>query len=118
MGSSGGTGAARRTLGVLGATLLVLAAATPAGAHGGVTGPRDVVQDYGVLLFLVATALIGAGVLAWVTCSPQGGEDDDEDDLAAEGAPPSGPAGAPAAPDGDHPALTGPRAPETSRAGR
>jgi hypothetical protein len=105
-------------LGALGATLLVLVAATPVGAHGGVTGPRDVVQDYGVLLFLVATVLIGAGVLAWATLSPQGDEDDDADELAAGSAPLSGPAGAPAAPDDERPAPTGARARETSRAGR
>ncbi|MGI8424808.1 MAG: hypothetical protein ACR2NO_11990 [Chloroflexota bacterium] len=44
--------------------------------HGGVTGVQDVVQDYGVLLFLVAVVLIGAGVLAWVMLSPQPDEEE------------------------------------------
>ena len=47
-----------------------LVAATPAAAHGGVTGAQDIIQDYGVLLFLVAVVLIGAGVLVWVMLSP------------------------------------------------
>jgi hypothetical protein len=42
-----------------------------------------------VLLFLLATVLIGAGVLAWVTFSPQEGEDDLEDRPDGE-APPAG----------------------------
>ncbi len=45
--------------------------ATPVQAHGEITGAQDIVQDYGVLLFLAATILIGAGVLAWVTFAPQ-----------------------------------------------
>jgi len=44
--------------------------------HGGVTGLQDVAQDYGVLLFLVAIVLIGAGVLAWVLLTPQTEEED------------------------------------------
>ena len=52
------------------ATLLLLATAAPAAAHEGVTGAADAMQDYGVLLFLAATVLIGAGVLAWTTLSP------------------------------------------------
>ena len=36
-------------------------------AHGGVTGTQDLVQDYGVLVFLLAVVLIGAGVVAWFT---------------------------------------------------
>jgi hypothetical protein len=39
-------------------------------AHGGVTGTKDLVQDYGVLVFLVAVVLVGAGVVAWVTRVP------------------------------------------------
>ena len=46
-------------------------------AHGGVTGTQDLAQDYGVLIFLLAVVLIGAGVVAWVVRAP-GGEDDDE----------------------------------------
>jgi hypothetical protein len=72
--------AARRVAGALGATLLIMFLASPAGAHGGVTGVHDIVQDYGVLLFLVAVVLIGAGVLAWVTFSPQPDEDEDQGD--------------------------------------
>jgi hypothetical protein len=44
--------------------------------HGGVTGLQDVVQDYGVLVFLLAVLLIGAGVLVWVMLSPQTDEDE------------------------------------------
>ena len=51
-------------------------------AHGGVTGMQDVVQDYGVLVFLAAVVLIGAGVLAWVMLSPQPDETGDEDGTA------------------------------------
>ena len=52
--------------------------ARPAPAlHGGVTGLQDVVQDYGVLVFLVAVVLIGAGVLAWVMLTPQTDEEDE-----------------------------------------
>ena len=60
-------------------------------AHGEVTGVQDVVQDYGVLLFLVATVLIGAGVLAWVTFSPQ--PDENEDEAAGGEAAPATPEG-------------------------
>jgi hypothetical protein len=74
----------RRSIGAGWALLALLALATPAAAHGGVTGPQDVVQDYGVLLFLVATVLIGVGVLAWVTFSPQADEDEDEAEGEAE----------------------------------
>jgi hypothetical protein len=45
--------------------------AIPVGAHGGVTGAQDVLQDYGVLIFLLAVVLIGAGVLTWVLLAPQ-----------------------------------------------
>ena len=71
--------AVRRSIGAAWALLAPLALATPVAAHGGVTGPQDVVQDYGVLLFLVATVLIGVGVLAWVTFSPQADEDDEDE---------------------------------------
>jgi hypothetical protein len=57
-----------------------LLAVTPARAHGGVTGVQDMVQDYGVLLFLVAVVLIGAGVVTWVSLSPepQAGAEEEE----------------------------------------
>ena len=48
--------------------------------HGGVTGLQDVAQDYGVLLFLLAVVLIGAGVLAWVMLTPQADEDESPDE--------------------------------------
>jgi hypothetical protein len=67
----------RRAAGAAGGAFWWLALATPALAHGEVTGVQDVVQDYGVLLFLVATVLIGAGVLAWVTFSPQPDEEEE-----------------------------------------
>jgi hypothetical protein len=74
----------RRALIAAGVTALLLAILLglplPALAHGEVTGVQDVIQDYGVLLFLSATVLIGAGVLAWVTFSPQPDEDEDEDE--------------------------------------
>jgi hypothetical protein len=59
---------------------LAALAATPgqALAHGGVTGTRDVVQDYGVLVFLLAVVLIGAGVVAWVVRAPEGEDEEDE----------------------------------------
>jgi hypothetical protein len=44
--------------------------ATPAWAHGEVTGAQDIIQDYGVFIFLLAVVLIGAGVLVWVLLSP------------------------------------------------
>jgi len=50
-------------------------------AHGGITGTRDVVQDYGVLVFLVAVVLIGAGVVAWVL---RAGPEDDLDETAPQ----------------------------------
>ena len=51
---------------------VALLSATPklSTAHGGVTGAQDLVQDYGLLLFLVAVILIGAGVLVWVLLAP------------------------------------------------
>jgi hypothetical protein len=67
----------RRSAGVRRALALALAllgpplAAAPAAAHGGVTGAQDVLQDYGVLVFLIAVVLIGAGVIAWVSLSPE-----------------------------------------------
>ncbi len=59
---------------------LTALAATPARAlaHGGVTGTQDVVQDYGVLVFLLAVVLIGAGVVAWVVRAPSGEDEEDE----------------------------------------
>ncbi len=63
--------ACRLTGAALSALAGLLLVATPAAAHGGVTGAQDVLQDYGVLLFLVAVVLIGAGVLTWVMLSPQ-----------------------------------------------
>jgi ABC-type uncharacterized transport system permease subunit len=54
---------ARRAAVAAGGACWWLALATPALAHGEVTGVQDVVQDYGVLLFLVATVLIGAAVV-------------------------------------------------------
>jgi hypothetical protein len=48
-------------------------------AHGGVTGVQDVVQDYGVFIFLIAVVLIGAGVLTWVMLSPQEDEPEESD---------------------------------------
>ena len=48
-------------------------------AHGGVTGMQDVVQDYAVLIFLLAVVLIGAGVLTWVMLSPQEEEPEETD---------------------------------------
>jgi hypothetical protein len=67
----------RRALIAGGVTALLLGFPLPALAHGEVTGVQDVIQDYGVLLFLSATVLIGAGVLAWVTFSPQPDEDEE-----------------------------------------
>jgi hypothetical protein len=61
----------RWLLGAGGALCGHLIGALPAAAHGGVTGVQDVVQDYGVLLFLLAVVLIGAGVLTWVMLAPQ-----------------------------------------------
>jgi hypothetical protein len=96
-------GAARRAAAALGAALLVLGAAPSALAHGGITGPKDVVMDNAILVFLLATVLIGAGVLAWVTFSPRDDEDDedDEEDLGEGDAPPTREAGAPGATAGD-----------------
>ncbi len=54
---------------------------TVASAHGGVTGTQDLLQDYGVLGFLLAVVLLGAGVVAWVLRAPPEPFD--------EGAPPS-----------------------------
>ena len=114
--STPGAAAIRRAvLGAAGGFVWWLALATPALAHGEVTGVQDVVQDYGVLLFLVATVLIGAGVLAWVTFSPQ---PDEEDATAAVRSPgagvpgPADPAAAPAA------AVAAPATPEGNRASR
>lgn len=59
------------------AAALLLVAPLPALAHGGIVGPQDAVQDYGVLLFLLAVVVIGAGVVAWVLRSPDPVEEDD-----------------------------------------
>jgi hypothetical protein len=91
------------------ATALLLGLALPALAHGEVTGVQDVIQDYGVLLFLSATVLIGAGVLAWVTFAPQPDEDEEEAELAASDEPE-----APEAP----PGATAPVTPGGSRGSR
>ncbi len=56
----------RRTAAALLATGAHALLAGSAAAHGGVTGARDVLEDYGVLIFLLAVVLIGAGVLTWV----------------------------------------------------
>jgi hypothetical protein len=63
--------AARGARAIALALSLTLALASPALAHGAITGAQDVLQDYGVMLFLLAVVLIGAGVLAWVMLSPQ-----------------------------------------------
>jgi hypothetical protein len=115
----------RSAAGIAGGTLGWLVPATPAMAHGEVTGVQDVVQDYGVLLFLVATVLIGAGVLAWVTFSPQPDEEaaDGEETpafaAAERGDGASGPVGtgAPAV-TGPPPGPAAPTRPEGSRGSR
>lgn len=73
----------RSALSGLWAAAMSFAPGAAALAHGELTGMQDVVQDYGVLLFLVATILIGAGVLAWVTFSPQADEADAADQSSA-----------------------------------
>jgi hypothetical protein len=95
------------------ATALLLGLALPALAHGEVTGVQDVIQDYGVLLFLSATVLIGAGVLAWVTFSPQPDEEEEEPDPLDPPAEPQEP-GQPERPDG----AVAPAIPEGSRGSR
>jgi hypothetical protein len=98
----------RRALIAGGVTALLLALLLgfplPALAHGEVTGVQDVIQDYGVLLFLSATVLIGAGVLAWVTFSPQPDEDEEDEEGAETGEPQEreepDAAGVPAIPEG------------------
>ena len=57
----------------------LIGAPATAFAHGGVTGMQDVVQDYGVLIFLLAVVLIGSGVLTWVMLSPQEEEPEESD---------------------------------------
>ena len=68
-----------------GSVAVALLSACPkvATAHGGVTGAQDLVQDYGLLLFLVAVILVGAGVLVWVLVAPMPLETD-EPDVAIE----------------------------------
>jgi hypothetical protein len=75
----------RRVASVLTGTVAGLVSAAPVAAHGGVTGVQDVVQDYGVLLFLLAVVLIGAGVLTWVMLAPQAEEELPEATEAPEG---------------------------------
>lgn len=53
------------------AAALLLALPLPALAHGDAAGARHFVEDYAVLLFLVAVVLVGAGVLVWVMLAPQ-----------------------------------------------
>jgi hypothetical protein len=48
----------------------LLGAPGHAWAHGSVTGAQDIVQDYGVMIFLLAIVLIGAGVVIWVLRAP------------------------------------------------
>ena len=82
----------------------MLLAAAPAAAHGGVTGTQDVLQDYGVLLFLLAVVMIGAGVLTWVLLSPQPEEDTTEPLPLGEAARSAGEgSGSPATARGPHP---------------
>jgi len=115
----GGGRVARRVAGIAGGALCWLALAAPALAHGEVTGVQDVVQDYGVLLFLAATVLIGAGVLAWVTFSPQPDEEDEAAGEAPGGAQAGGAPGAPGAGSAVDPApAAAPPTPEGSRASR
>ncbi len=65
------------------AVALVAASPKVSTAHGGVTGAQDLVQDYGLLLFLVAVILVGAGVLVWVLLAPMP-LDTDEPDVSIE----------------------------------
>ena len=65
------------------AVALVAASPKVLTAHGGVTGAQDLVQDYGLLLFLVAVILVGAGVLVWVLLAPMP-IDTDEPDVSIE----------------------------------
>ncbi len=75
----------RRGLKSAGLAALVLITSSPriAIAHGGVTGAQDLFQDYGLLLFLVAVILIGAGVLVWVLLAAKP-HDSDEPDVAID----------------------------------
>ncbi len=65
------------------ALILITASPRIAIAHGGVTGTQDLVQDYGLPLFLVAVILIGAGVLVWVLLAPMP-HDADAPDVAID----------------------------------
>jgi hypothetical protein len=73
-------------LGAAAATgLPALAWATTAAAHGNVTGTQDIVQDYGVLIFLGVVVLVGAALVAWLSLSPEPGEEEaDEEEEASE----------------------------------
>ena len=72
----------RRALAAAGLALLVLAlllaAPLPAAAHGEETGVADIWRDYGALIILVATVLVGAGVAAWALLTPKAPGDEDE----------------------------------------
>jgi hypothetical protein len=73
----------RGIAGVLAAIACRLVLAAPAAAHGGVTGVQDLVQDYGVLVFLVAIVLVGAGVVTWVALSPEPQPDESQGEAAS-----------------------------------
>lgn len=75
----------RRGLQSAGLASLILITSSPriASAHGGVTGAQDFMQDYALLLFLLAVILIGAGVLVWVLIAPMP-LDADGTDVASE----------------------------------
>jgi hypothetical protein len=106
----------RRVLIAAGVLALLLGLPQSALAHGEVTGVQDVIQDYGVLLFLSATVLIGAGVLAWVTFSPQPDEEEAAEEEPDPLDPPAEPQepGQPEKPDG----AVAPAIPEGSRGSR
>ena len=106
----------RRVLIGAGVLALLLGLPQPALAHGEVTGVQDVIQDYGVLLFLSATVLIGAGVLAWVTVSTQPDEEEAAEEEPDPLDPPAEPQepGQPEKPDG----AVAPDIPEGSRGSR
>lgn len=78
----------KRCYSAVAAVATLLAWATPALAHGGLSGSQDVLSHYGVLVFLLAVVIVGAGVVAWVTLSPEPDEEDDDLLLADERAAP------------------------------
>ncbi len=77
--------------------LLALAWATTAAAHGSVTGTQDIVQDYGVLIFLGVVVLVGAALVAWLSLSPEPGADEEGEEGGASEATASGDQHAPLA---------------------